>query len=263
MPECRSRDGPVTVISEKARPRKKAVMAGVSAVPLAGVADERNVRLQCVAMRGEKRRQTWTAGFLLAFQQHGDVDGERAMGVVPGAAGLEEGHHLAFVVGGAARDDDLAVLWVVDELRFEGRRGPRLQRVGRLHVVMTVEEDMRAGAAVGIAPMRQHHGLAGGRLDARGEADVAQGGSGPFRGLHAGIVIGGVGRDARDGEERKQPGESGFASLGETIEHAGKRAVRHALIPPSMLAAARLKKIPLTIAGSKDATIAAGSNVRF
>ena len=73
--------------------------------------------------------------------------------------------------------------------------------------------------------MGDHHGLAGGRLDARGEADVAQGAAAPFRGFKARLVIGRIGRDARDGEELEQPLECGRASLGKTIEHALEPAV--------------------------------------
>jgi len=86
---------------------------------------------------------------------------------------LEEGHHLTLVVGCAARHDDLSVLRVVHELRFEGRSGPGLQRVGRLHVVMAIEEHVRALRAVRRAPMGEDHGFALGGLDARLEADVA------------------------------------------------------------------------------------------
>jgi hypothetical protein len=65
---------------------------------MAGVANERDVRLDLVAVRGQERRKTRAAGFFLAFEQDGDVDGERAVGGVPRAARLEEGHHLAFVI---------------------------------------------------------------------------------------------------------------------------------------------------------------------
>jgi hypothetical protein len=56
-------------------------------------------------------------------------------------AGLDEGHHLALVVRGAAGDDDFPGTGVLGKTRREGRRGPLLQRIRRLHVVVAVKQD--------------------------------------------------------------------------------------------------------------------------
>ena len=62
---------------------------------------------------------------------------------LPGPAGLDEGHQLSLVVGGAAGDDPLRAVDRFDA-RLERRRLPLGQRVDRLDVVVTVEEDMRS-----------------------------------------------------------------------------------------------------------------------
>ena len=71
---------------------------------------------------------------------------------LPGPHRLDEGHQLALVVLGAARHDHLAVGLVGGEARLERRRLPQLQRIGRLHVVVAVEQHVRR--AVARAPLR-------------------------------------------------------------------------------------------------------------
>ena len=96
------------MISEKASPRRKAVMAGVSRVQLPGVADETNVGLELFAVIVEEGGKARAAGLLFAFEQDRHVDRQAPVHGKPGAAGLEEGHHLPLIVGGATGDDDLA-----------------------------------------------------------------------------------------------------------------------------------------------------------
>ncbi len=112
-------------------------------VPLAGVADERQVRLHLLAVLGEEARQRRRAAFLLALEQHGDGERQPARHLLPGARRLQEGHQLALVVLRAARHDHLAVGLVVGDARLERRRLPQLQRIGRLHVVVAVEQHVR------------------------------------------------------------------------------------------------------------------------
>ena len=63
-------------------------------------------------------------------------------------AGLDEGHQLALVVLGAARDDDLAPVGMVGDHRLERRTIPEIERIDRLHIVMAVEQHMRTRLAV-------------------------------------------------------------------------------------------------------------------
>ncbi len=111
---------------------------GRACVPHVGVADERDVGGKFFFVGVEEGRQRRATGFLLAFQQHGDRERQLAFRRNERAAGFDEGHQLAFVVGDAA-GDDAAVAVRADETRLEGRRPPQFERVGRLHVVMAVE----------------------------------------------------------------------------------------------------------------------------
>ena len=122
-------------------------------VPHLGVADERQIGLQRLGVGGEEGGQRGRAGLLLALEQDGDVAGQAAIGA-EGAAGLEEGHQLAFVVAGAAGDDALAAR-SVGEPRLERRRRPKLERVGRLDVVMAVEQHVRRVAGLGLRRRRR------------------------------------------------------------------------------------------------------------
>ena len=89
------------------------------------------------------------------------VIGERQLAGhrLEGAAGLDEGHHLAFVVAGAARDDDLAAVGQRRDARRERRRVPQIERIDRLHVVVAVEQHARALAvAARRRPCRRRSG---------------------------------------------------------------------------------------------------------
>ena len=165
-------------------------------VPLAGVAHERQVGLHLLAVLGQEPRQRRRAALLLALEQHGDGDRRGAGHAPPGPHRLEEGHQLALVVLGAARHDDLAVGLVGGDARLERRRLPQLERVDRLHIVVAVEQHVRALAVERRLGVAHHHGMAGGRHHAGIEADVLQLARAPLRGLLALRLIGGIGGDA-------------------------------------------------------------------
>ena len=152
----------------ESKPAQEGGDGGRLRVPLPGVADQRDVRLELIAMRRQEGSETRAAGLFLALDQHADIDRKLAMRLDPGSRRLDEGHQLAFVVGGAARDDDLAIARILDQARIERRRGPFIQRIRRLHVVMAVKQHMRARALGGRrAPMRDHHRLAQSGFDPR------------------------------------------------------------------------------------------------
>ena len=112
----------------------------------------------------------------------------------PGAACLDECHDLAFVVGGAARNDHHSVTRVLNKTRREGGSIPFLQWVGGLHIVMAVEQHMPPRFAFPFgAPMPDDHRLAKSWLDARVEADLTQRGGAPFSRSKATVMMGGVG----------------------------------------------------------------------
>ena len=76
------------------------------------------------------------AGLLFAFEQELHVDRQLAGGLQQALHGLDLDVDLALVVAGAARENVVAA-----DLRLEGRRFPLVQRIGRLHVVVAVEQD--------------------------------------------------------------------------------------------------------------------------
>ena len=90
-------------------PRSDAVIGRRVAVPHAGVADERDVGLQLVAgcaatKSGRFLEPSSSSPSTRKVMPTGSAPVDR----LPGPAGLDEGHHLALVVAGAARADDLA-----------------------------------------------------------------------------------------------------------------------------------------------------------
>src|SRR5580704_9181798 len=90
------------------------------------------------------------AALLLALDHHRDIQRQRAGDRLEGAAGLDEGHGLAFVVAGTARHDDFAPPREGLHPWLERRRLPQIEWVDRLHVIMAVEQHPRR-FAVGFA----------------------------------------------------------------------------------------------------------------
>ena len=138
-------------------------------VPHAGVANQGQVAAQFRSIVPHKAEQMLRAALLLALDHHGDIQRQRAGDRPESAAGLDESHGLAFVVAGAAGDDDLAATIEGLDPRLEWRRPPQVERVDRLHVIMAVEQHPRrvaVGCAVAaftdddrVAPGRPHAGL--------------------------------------------------------------------------------------------------------
>src|ERR1700732_193 len=54
-------------------------------------------------------------------------------------------------MSGAARDDDFSPCGMAGDRRLERRTMPKIERIDRLHVVMTVEQHMRSPFAVSLA----------------------------------------------------------------------------------------------------------------
>ena len=80
-------------------------------------------------------RQAWTANFLFALENELYIVVEQAQADFP-LEGLEVHKQLAFIVIGPASPDSP----VVDD-RLERIAVPFLKRLGRLHVVMSVDQD--------------------------------------------------------------------------------------------------------------------------
>ncbi len=152
---------PWMTTSSSTRPRSMVVIAGVVAVPHAGVADEQRDRpSSSLLVGGEEGGQRGRAGFLLAFEQNGDVAGQAADSRKARQASTKV---MSWPLSSAApRADDCVG-------RSAPRRGaartaalPEIERIGRLHVVMAIEQHMRRVGARRLG-MRDDHRMARGR----------------------------------------------------------------------------------------------------
>ena len=208
-------------------------------VPHAGVADEGQRRLrQFGLVGGEKFRQRRGAGLLLALEQEGHVARQSAIGL-EGAAGLDESHELTLVVGGAARDDLLRPVALL-QTRREGLGLPQFQRIGRLHVVMAVEQQMRRILALG-ARMADHDGMAGSRPQFGAVAQSLEFPHEPVGGALALLGVGRVGRDGRNAQQIEQPLRGGVDILVDGGENGFERGHGTALLVSPKSKSARRK----------------------
>ena len=103
-----------------------------------GIADHRGVGSQTGRTGLHVLFDMLAAGFLFAFDEELHVHGQFAVAAQQALHGLDLQIDLAFVVGCAAREDVAA-----PHLRLEGRRFPLIERIGRLHIVVAVEQDGR------------------------------------------------------------------------------------------------------------------------
>ena len=141
------------------------------------------------------------AHLLLAFDQDDDIDRQRPGDDLVGAARLQEGHDLAFVVAGAAGDDVLGAASGGGDARFERRRHPLCQRIDRLNVVMAVEQ--RSAPRAREVP-GEHDRMAPGRAQIGFEAEIGEVGGDPLRGAAAIGGVRGIRRNRGDPQQREQ-----------------------------------------------------------
>ncbi len=100
------------------------------------VGDANHVAREFVAVLDEERAEARAADFLLALDEEDDVHGRRAGAGERLADAEDVREDLAFVVRRAPGVDA-----AVAERGFEGRRDPLIKRIGRLDIVMAVDED--------------------------------------------------------------------------------------------------------------------------
>jgi hypothetical protein len=199
-------------------------------VPHRGVAHQHEVGGEVGLVLFEEGAKMRRADFLLALDQHGDVDWQPARDRDPGAAGLDKGHELALVVLRTARDDDPAPVGMGGDRRLERRVPPQLQRISRLHVVVAVEQDMRPPAAVA-AMLADDGRMPLGRPYLGRKAEARKISSEVIGGLPAIGRVSGVGRDRLDPQQRKQPFETGVELGVDMVEHGWKGRMRHEFDP--------------------------------
>lgn len=150
---------------------------------------------------GERRDggpEVGAAALLLALDQEFEVDREPPIALQERFRHQDRDQQRSLVVGSAARVQPL-----VPHRRLEGRRAPGPERLGRLHVVVAVDQDGRRGR--GAQPLGCDHRMAAGRTDRNpletGRAEPL--GDEPRRQLDVRLV-GRLGADARD---RAKPAE--------------------------------------------------------
>ena len=166
--------------------------------PHARVANQRQIAAQFGGIVAHEIEQVLGAAFLLALDQHGDVERNRASNRLKGAARLDKGHRLAFVVAGTTRHDDFAAAVERFDARLERRRLPQIEWIDRLHIIVSVKQNARrATVACGLA---DHDRMAVGRADARLKAEAAQIGRHMLGGCTAVRCVSRVGRYRLDAQ---------------------------------------------------------------
>ena len=168
------------------------------------IADERRIGVGALGLDAEQVAQHLPAALLLALDDEVDVERRHAVGIARGLVGLEQAVDLALVVGGAA-----AVEAPLAHGGVERRRLPLLERIGRLDVIVPVDE--QRGLPRHPRALRPHDGMSF-SLDEvhHGAAQAAELVHQPHGGAPA---VGRMGRERTHARDRKELGQLG--------EHAG------------------------------------------
>ena len=159
-----------------------------------GIGNERDIAVQRVAIVAQESRQTSAADFLFAFDDEMQVHGQVALLFHRLLEAEDVREDLAFVVCRTAREDEAVFQdWI------ERRRIPEFERIGRLHIVVTVNHH---GLAAGLMLVfRPDDRMAGSGNELRFEADAVEFFDEPVRAFADVFGVGVVGRDARESKE--------------------------------------------------------------
>ena len=163
----------------------------------ARVADDGHVRREAFAVRGQPLPQVPRVVLLVALEEVAHVDGQGPARRQEAGEGHDVEVDLALVVGRAASEHPVA-----DDDGLERRRGPQVERVDRLHVVVAVDED-RGRVGAGMEPVRVDDRVAGRLLDGHvlGAGTFERSGEPGCR-CTAVVTMLRQRRDARDPQER-------------------------------------------------------------
>ena len=131
------------------------------------VADHRGVGMEARRPGCDVRFDVLASGLLFAFDQESHIDWKVSVVLQQAFHRLEQDVSLSFVVGGAARVEIVSA-----HGGLEGRRRPFVERVGRLHVVMAVEQQRRLAGS--FQPLGIHQRVA--LLGALNQLDAVQAG---------------------------------------------------------------------------------------
>ena len=135
-------------------------------------------------------REARGTDLLLAFDEESDAERE-VRTALQQLGERHDGHQVrALVIGGAATPDT-----PIAHHGFKGGRGPKVQRISRLDVVVTVKHDVRPFGWT-TAPS-QHDGVERGGHDLDLQASLLQQAADVLAGTRHADLKGGVGRNAR------------------------------------------------------------------
>lgn len=167
-----------------------------------------DVALQLIAMLFEKRREIGRADFLLAFEKENQVDGKFAVGFKGFADTEDVSKHLTFVIRRTACPDPaIADFW------RKRRRTPKLQGIGGLDIVVTVDQN---GFAIRLMLVsRNNDRMSGCFMKLRNELHGGKFPNNPIRAIPHIVPVLGIGGDAG----KREKGEKFF----EIVRHAGRK----------------------------------------
>ena len=194
--------------------------------PHGAVGRHHEIAGEAVLEARDRRCEIRTAALLLALDQHLDVDRQPPALPDDRFRGQDRDEQGTLVVRHAAGEQAPVAL-----AGFEGRRGPKLERIRRLHVVVAVDQDRwRPGC---VAPLRRHDRMAARRhgLDTL-EAGALKPTGDPGGRLGHGGAIGGIGADARDAAEGPELRDRGVEARVESrLDGGASRLARAARLP--------------------------------
>ena len=163
-----------------------------------GVRNHQGFTREFLGMLRQKSVERLRADFLFALDQEIHVARQFATGLQPGFDRVDMGKVLPLVVADAAGIDIAS-----DPARLEGRRGPELERIRRLNVVVAIHQKGRL-FRIRFRRPRDHHRVAGGLADFGFQAGFGAPVDEPFRAephIARMVRLGADARDASVGEE--------------------------------------------------------------
>ena len=113
-----------------------------------GVGYQRGIGCKPLGVRGDELRDGLSAHFLLALDEELDIHGKLSVGLPQALQRLDVRQHLALVVGGPASVDLPA-----HDSGIKRVGVPFVDRVDRLHVVVSVEQDRRLAGRMAPFPI--------------------------------------------------------------------------------------------------------------
>ena len=121
---------------QTAKPSAPKGHCGLIIFPLPAVGTEHQVTCQHISVTGNKCRQLGAADLLLTFKEEFDIYGQAAPSFQHGFGCKNRDEHIAFIIGSPA-----GVKASIDDGGFKRGPGPTFQRIDRLGVEMTVDQD--------------------------------------------------------------------------------------------------------------------------